>query len=309
VARALGTRHVEVPCTEETLGEALREAVQRVAEPLGDPALLPVILLGREARRHVTVILSGEGADELFGGYPTYLGHKVAPWLLALPRGSRAALRSLVNRLPSSGRKVTVEYLLKRFMADLEAPWPERHLNWFGTGFASLDGVQPGTLADILASRDRRGDLRGAMLLDYLTYLPDDLLFKVDRGLMLHSVEARAPFLDRDVTAFALSLPAAMRVRGFTTKWLLKKAAAAWLPADVINRRKRGLGVPVADWMRRGLRPEVGRLLHTDRLAAQGILDATLVGGLVAEHNSGAANHARALWPLIMLQYWLERWT
>jgi len=146
------------------------------------------------------------------------------------------------------------------------------------------------------------------MLLDYRSYLRDNLLVKVDRATMLSSVEARAPFLDRDVTRFALSLPANYRVRGTTTKWLLKKAAEAWLPDDVIYRRKRGLSVPIASWINHGLRGEVDRLLSSERLRGDGIVNEKYVSGLLAEHRAGRANHAKPLWALVMLQYWLETW-
>jgi asparagine synthase (glutamine-hydrolysing) len=269
-----------------------------VAEPLADPAILPTFLLARTAREHVKVILSGEGADELFGGYPTYLGHKIAPKYDALPNFVRAGVRKLAYALPSSGKKVTLEYLLKRFVSDAERPWNERHLRWFGTG-----------LTERMPDLDAPGDpLTGAMLLDYRSYLRDNLLVKVDRATMLSSVEARAPYLDRDVTAFALSLPADLRVHGLTTKWVLKKAAEKWVPHDVIYRRKRGLSVPIAGWINGGLRAEVDRLLDPVRLRKRALVDQPRVTALLAEHRSGHANHAKALWTVVMLEYWLERW-
>ena len=299
LAQKMRTKHVPVRTDEETLLDALRNVTEHVAEPLADPAILPTFLLARAAREHVKVILSGEGADELFGGYPTYLGHKIAPKYDALPSFLRAGAKKLAFALPSSGKKVTLEYLLKRFVTDAERPWSERHLRWFGTG-----------LTERVPELDAPGDdaLVGAMLLDYRSYLRDNLLVKVDRATMLSSVEARAPFLDRDVTAFALSLPAELRVHGFTTKWALKKAAEKWLPRDVIYRRKRGLSVPIAGWINRGLRAEVDRLLEPTRLRQRGLVDEPRVTALLAEHRSGHANHAKALWAVVMLEYWLERW-
>ncbi len=146
------------------------------------------------------------------------------------------------------------------------------------------------------------------MLLDYRSYLRDNLLVKVDRATMLSSVEARAPFLDRDVTKFALSLPPELRVRRLETKWVLKKAAERWLPKDVIYRRKRGLSVPIANWINHGLKGEVDRLLEPGRLRSQGLVNETYVTRLLDEHRSGRANHAKSLWALVMLQYWHERW-
>lgn len=300
LAQRMRTRHVPVRTDEETLLDALRNVTTRFAEPLADPAILPTFLLARAAREHVKVVLSGEGADELFGGYPTYLGHKIAPKYDALPAAIRNAVRRLAFALPASGKKVTLEYLLKRFVSDAERPWIERHLRWFGTGLGTYDGTPPS-----FASRD---PLAGAMLLDYRTYLRDNLLVKVDRATMLSSVEARAPYLDRDVTAFALSLPPELRVRRLTTKWVLKKAAEKWLPKDVIYRRKRGLSVPVATWINRGLRAEADRLLAPSRLREHALADADRIAALLAEHRTGRANHAKALWAVMMLEYWIENW-
>lgn len=300
IAARMRTRFVPVRADEETLFEALNAVTRGIAEPIADPAILPTYLLARAARERVKVVLSGEGADELFGGYPTYIGHKVAPLYRGIPRIGRRGLEAIVRRLPSTGKKVTLEFLLKKFIAGADQPWQQRHAAWFGTGLRNLSGHP----ADALSTDEV---LTAAMLLDYRSYLRDNLLVKVDRATMLSSVEARAPFLDRDVSAFALSLPADLRVRRFTTKWILKKAAEAWLPDDVIYRKKRGLSVPVASWINRGLRGEVDRLLAPARLEASG-LDAQLIGTLLAEHRGGHANHARSLWAVVMLQYWMENW-
>lgn len=301
IAKRMRTRYVPVRTDEETLTEALRSVTAGVAEPLADPAILPTFLLARAARENVKVILSGEGADELFGGYPTYLGHKIAPQYQALPSLIRSAIRGIAFSLPPSGKKVTLEYLLKRFVADAGRPWTERHLRWFGTGMMAH------ALPDVQANGEDA--LTGAMLLDYRSYLRDNLLVKVDRATMLSSVEARAPFLDHEVTQFALSLPPELRVRRLTTKWVLKKAAEKWLPREVIYRRKRGLSVPVANWINRGLRGEVDRLLERSRLDEQDLVDAEKVTELLAEHRANRANHAKPLWAVIMLQYWLENWS
>ena len=308
LAKRMQTRHVPVRTDEETLLEALRNVTTRVAEPLADPAILPTFLLARTAHEHVKVILSGDGADELFGGYPTYIGHKIAPKYDALPGFVRGGVRRLAFALPSSGKKVTLEYLLKRFVSDAELPWSERHLRWFGTGLADAATIARITPALEAANAAPRDPLSAAMLLDYRSYLRDNLLVKVDRATMLSSVEARAPFLDRDVTAFAMSLPPDLRVRGLTTKWVLKKAAEKWVSRDVIYRRKRGLSVPIASWINHGLRSEVDRLLAPKRLRAEALVDEQQVTRLLAEHRSGRANHAKALWAVIMLQYWVENW-
>jgi asparagine synthase (glutamine-hydrolysing) len=310
LARWMRTKHVPVRTDEETLLDALQNVTQRIAEPISDAAVLPTFLLARAARQHVKVILSGEGADELFGGYPTYLGHKVAPMYDALPALLRNTMRAGVSKLPSSGKKVTLEFLLKRFVSDAERPWVERHLAWFGTGLSMNVLANPAIeLPELPDAGPYPNDpLLGAMLLDYRSYLRDNLLVKVDRATMLSSVEARAPYLDKHLTAFALSLPADLRVRRLETKWVLKKAAEKWLPKNVIYRRKRGLSVPIASWINHGLRDEVDRLLAPERLRKDGLLNERNVRALLDEHRHGRANHAKSLWAIVMLQYWLEKW-
>ena len=321
VTRHFRTTHRAVPADPDNLRRALDLVSERLDEPLGDPAVLPTYLLSEAARQDVKVILSGEGADELFGGYPTYLGHLAADRFAAWPAWLRTGVRRAVLAWPPSPGKVTIEFLLKRFVSYAALPPVERHYEWFGAlGPASLGAwLGPAAAPALEPAREelaRRGalaavpgdPLAGILLLDFLTYLPDDLLTKVDRATMLASIEARAPFLDREVMELALRLPSAAKVRGLSTKAVLKEAARPLLPASVLRRRKRGLSVPIATWLNRALRGEVDRLLDPPRLEAQGWLRAEAVRSLLAEHRAGAANHARRLWPLVMLQRWMDRW-
>ena len=291
VTHAIASVHHVVTADDESLGRALDLVSHSLAEPLGDPAVLPTFLLAEAAREDVKVVLSGEGADELFGGYPTYLGHKFAEHWQRVPASLRRAARWAVDRWPSTTGKMTLEYMLKQFLAAGEQPWLERHLTWLGA-LAIEDGV----IAELAAKLDgfpQDDPLNRVMWFDFLTYLPDDLLVKVDRATMLASVEARAPFLDREVMELVLPGPSRFKVRGLTTKAILKEAARGLVPDAVINRRKRGLSVPVARWLNTGLAPLADRLLDTP---------------LLAEHRTGRRNHARRLWPQLMLALWSERW-
>ncbi|HEY3220069.1 MAG TPA: asparagine synthase (glutamine-hydrolyzing) [Gemmatimonadales bacterium] len=291
VTHQIASVHHVVTADDESLGRALDVVSRSLAEPLGDPAVLPTWLLAEAAREHVKVILSGEGADELFGGYPTYLGHKFAERWQRVPRPLRQAVRWAVDRWPSSTGKMTLEYMLKQFLSATELPWLERHLTWLGAM-----AIEDGVIADLACKLDRfphDDPLNRVMWFDFLTYLPDDLLVKVDRATMLASVEARAPFLDREVMELVLPGPSPLKVRGLTTKAILKEAARGLVPAAVINRQKRGLSVPVARWLNTGLAPLADRLLDTP---------------LLAEHRTGRRNHARRLWPQLMLALWSERW-
>ena len=299
VTHSIRTIHHVVTADGPALERAFDVVTRSLAEPMGDPAILPTFLLAEAAREHVKVVLSGEGADELFGGYPTYLGHKAAGLYRRIP--GRAALARLVNWLPASPGKVTIEFLLKELVAAAELPPLERHLTWFGAL-----GPDARTIAWASGLLDRfpgEPSLNRLLWLDFLSYLPDNLLAKVDRGTMLASIEARAPYLDREVMELALPLPATRKVRGFTSKAILKEAVRGLVPGGVIRRRKRGLSVPVARWLNTGLAALAERHLTAPRL-----FPGAPTARLLAEHRSGKRNHARKLWPLLMAELWAERW-
>jgi asparagine synthase (glutamine-hydrolysing) len=303
VTHHIRTMHHVVTADDSSLERAFEVVTRSLAEPVGDPAILPTFLLAEAAREHVKVVLSGEGADELFGGYPTYLGHKAALAYLRLPGALRRAVRWVVERLPTSTGKVTIEFLLKQFVAVADLPSLERHLTWFGALGPEAGGGVVAEVACRLTGFPKSDPLNRVLWLDFLTYLPDNLLVKVDRGTMLASIEARAPYLDREVMELALPAPSALKVRGLTTKAILKEAARGLVPADVIHRRKRGLSVPVARWLNAGLAPLADRYLAAPRLYR----DAP-TARLLGEHRAGRCNNARKLWPILMAELWAERW-
>lgn len=195
---------------------------------------------------------------------------------------------------------MTLEFLLKQFVAAAEYPTLERHIQWFGA-LGPTAGTVP-ELACQLTRFPKDDPLNRLLWLDFLTYLPDNLLVKVDRGTMLASIEARAPYLDREVMELILPAPSRLKVRRFTTKAILKQAARGLVPGAVIRRKKRGLSVPVADWLNGRLAP------LADRLLARPALGTDRVPTLLAEHRAGRANHARRLWPILIGELWAERW-
>jgi asparagine synthase (glutamine-hydrolysing) len=313
VCQELGTIHHTVCATEGELQRALGVVTNSLAEPLGDPAILPTFLLAEAAAGTVKAILSGEGADELFGGYPTYIGHRWAEGFRRLPASLRGALRGAVRRLPVSSRKVSLEFLARRFVDEAERDTALRHLAWFGSHGPDASNVgldcKPSDGAALWSGLDGiRDPVKRAMVFDQLTYLAENLLTKVDRATMLASVEARAPFLDREVMEFALQQPVRTGVGWVETKRALKRAALARLPRAVVHRRKRGLSVPVSNWINEGMRDEFDRLLDPERLRRQGLIDPSAVTRLLAAHRGHEADHGRRLWPLLILQRWHERW-
>jgi asparagine synthase (glutamine-hydrolysing) len=306
LARTLGTRHVAVTADAAVVPEAL-DALAASGEPIGDPAAIPTLLLARAAKERVTVVLSGEGGDELFGGYPTYLGHRAVPGFLRLPPGLRRVLRGALERVPASSGRVPLEFLLKRFVSGAERPWAERHVAWFGTGLPGAV-LQPEWRVPPLEPPDPsdHDTVRQAMRLDYETALRERLLVKGDRATMRVGLEARAPLLDPEVTRLALSAPSHAHVRGYHTKLLLRAVARGSVPRFILHRRKRGLSVPVGRWLNGPLAAVADE--HLGWIRQRGVLDGAVVAGLLAAHRAGRADHGRALWPLLTLQHWLAYW-
>jgi asparagine synthase (glutamine-hydrolysing) len=284
----------------------LAELIAHAGEPLADPAWVPTALLARRAAEEVKVALVGEGGDELFGGYPTYIGALVSQRYARLPSVVRGICRRLVEAWPPSDKKVSISFLLKKFVAAAELDGMRRHANW-------TSNVGPALLARLGVSEPETPaeDTGGAALLDAVqrydleTSLAEGLLTKADRASMESALELRAPFLDREVIEFAATLPPSARVRGLTTKVFLKRYATAYLPRGIVYRRKRGLSVPLSTWLRGPLYAWAEARIGSTRLAAAGVERGAALA-LLNEHRSRKADHARALWTLIVLSEWLE---
>ena len=303
------------------LAAGFDEVFARVDEPIGDSSLVPTLLLARGARRHVKVVLGGEGADELFGGYPTYLGARFS-WV---PRLLPRPLRRLVARLAARGGphgNVGTRWLVRRLFEAADLPPLERHLAWFGA-FPAGEQVRlfrpealPAIVGDSLLGPIREaaapalptGDPVDALLrADLLLHLPDALLAKVDRATMLESLEARAPFLERDLVEAAARMPAAWKVKGTSTKVVLREALAGVVPASVLHRKKRGFAVPVSRALSGALGERLSDRLASSRLAHD-LFDPAYAQGLLTEHREGRADHSRRLYTLLALLEWSERW-
>jgi asparagine synthase (glutamine-hydrolysing) len=277
-----------------------------VGEPLADPAWLPSALLARRAAQDIRLALVGEGADELFGGYPTYIGAGMVQRFARLPAWCRSVIRRAVETLPLTERKVTISFLLKRFVqgADLESI--ARHQLWVSNippvllrrlGVAPKDLESRDTGDGLLLDRVQRWDLE--------TSLAEGLLTKADRSSMSSALELRAPFLDECVMEFAGSLPAKDRVCGFRTKIFLKRYALRYLPESIVHRRKRGLSVPIGRWLRIPWREWTTAMLESGRLERVGIQTSAAMQ-LFWEHCQRKADHARPLWTLLVLSEWLD---
>jgi asparagine synthase (glutamine-hydrolysing) len=331
-AAHFGTEHHEIEMDVHHGEEALETFAAGMDQPLGDPSLLPTWALGRYARRHVPVVLTGEGGDELFAGYPTYLGHRHAALANALPGGLSAGLVKLARRFSPRHHHVTLGHMAERFLGVQGLSPFERHLAWFGTSRpeeafgllaaplrAGLDPEAPlahlrsvaraleGSFTAALGTA-QRPSLAAYQILDFELYLGGGLLTKVDRCTMAHGVESRAPFLRPRLIEFALGLPESARLRGRTGKWALKQAAREVLPEAILSRRKQGFSPPFSSWARGPLRALVSDRLSRERIERAGVLDPVRVRTLLEEHVSGRVERGRTLWALLSAQMWAERW-
>jgi asparagine synthase (glutamine-hydrolysing) len=311
VAERYGTEHHEllVRPEPELLLRALAEAFD---EPFADSSALPTYLVSQLAAEHVKVALSGEGGDELFGGYYTYLADLMADRLAPFTR----AARPLVEALPASTRKASLDYKAKRFVRAAHLPPLERHHGWkeIFTADARAELTGRRTAFDpVDVYRTRYAETAGAPELarlqdvDFGVYLVDDLLVKTDRASMAHSLEARVPFLDPLVTNLAFALPTRLKVRGLAKKVLLRKAVEPLLPDKVVHGRKRGFSIPAAAWLRGELEPFAREVLAPENLRRQGFLQPEPVTRLIDEHVAGREDWSRQLWGLLAFTLWYER--
>ena len=330
VSDYLGTTHHEERLSPETMTDILPQVATFLCEPLGDGSIMPTYLLSRFARETVTVALGGDGGDEMFLGYPTFQADAVARRMAgALSRTRLGQLGDAAGRLaqwlPVSNKNFSFDFKVKRFAQGLGFRDDYRHQAWMGSFLPTElqtvlhPGVRDAALAsdpyDIVAQLTRTGPARGvrdhfdAAVYQYVRlYLMSNVLVKVDRASMARSLEVRAPLLDRTVVEFGAAIDGALRLNGMTTKYLLKKAARGRLPDEIIDRPKKGFGMPIGQWLRGPLRDLGESLLSNERIEREGYFNATEVRRLWHEHQRGAADHRKPLWTMLVYQMWLERY-
>lgn len=295
VASVYGTDHHEFDLSPT---EGVRDVVEQLPyfsdEPSADAGAVPVFFLSKMSRAQVTVALSGEGADELFGGYQTYLADRYAAIARRFPASLRRAGLSLARLLPPSDEKIGLDYKVQRFLEGTLLPPAEAHFFWNGT-FRNGE----------LAPRFEYEQDDDGLLTDQRHYLVEDILNKCDRMSMAHSLEVRPPFLDHRVVEFANALPAHLKIRGRTLKYLLRETMRDKLPPSVLERGKQGFDIPVHQWFR-GLLKEL--LLTTFAEAPRAVVDMGRVQAMTEAHLARRANYGYHLWGLLMLFLWIKRW-
>lgn len=320
VSHHLGTEHYEATLSVGTAADLITEIGTWLDEPLSDGSLIPTFMLSRFVRHHVTVALGGDGGDELFAGYPMYYGHKVAKMYSAVPGFIRSGMiEPAVKRLPVSTKNLSFEYRAKRFVRSSNYDLITRHHSWFGsfsieeqTALLTPE-VRQQTSDDIylearemLEQCDAASEIEQMQYLDMNFYMAEDILTKVDRASMAVSLETRAPFLDPRIGQFAASVPLDYKLRGSKGKYILKKSLEGLLPDEILHRKKKGFGIPIAEWLKGRLSPLMHDLLAPERLKEQGLFNAEYVQILIAEHEKGIASYHKQLWTLLVFQLWYD---
>ena len=321
VARRYETDHTEVVFSPREALNLLDDVGHLLDEPLVDGSFLPIYALSREARGAVTVVLSGDGGDELFCGYPTFLAEQAARWASRLPRALQQLATRAVNRLPPSPHYGSAEFLLRQFFRGLPHS-PELRTQLLLGGLMPEEQTRlmaPGLRAtwarltpyeDLARAAEAVGltPLERAIYQHCAFYLAEQNLVTVDRATMANGLEVRAPFLDRGFLDLTSRIPANLKLRGWTTKYILKQALRADLPAEILNRRKQGFGVPWGLWLRGPLRRTLEERLAPERVARLGLFDPGAVSRLTAEHLAGRRDHRKILWALMMFDAWREHY-
>lgn len=333
VARHLGTDHTELIVSSSDARDVIPKLAQIYDEPFGDSSQIPTRLVAALARRSVTVALSGDAGDELFGGYNRHVwGARLQARFGRLPGPAKAMLAAAIRLMvpePANtigrlaGRMLPQRYRLLRAgdqMAKIGRIVGSRSFDDMYRLLSSIDdepsravigGSEPESwfteqFADIDPSLD---SLDRMTLSDALSYLTDDILQKVDRAAMSVSLETRVPFLDRDVVEFSCRLPPHLKVRNGEGKWLVRQVLGRHVPGHLVDRPKTGFGIPLDDWLRGPLKPWAADLLASDRLKRQGWFDTARVGGIWAEHQGGGHNHGSWLWNVLTVQAWSDQWS
>jgi len=321
VAEHVGADHHEFVVRPDAMG-ILPTLVEHYGEPFADSSAIPSYYVSRETRNYVTVALNGDGGDETFAGYQRYAAMRIAQKYGNLPGTLRdGVISNVVAALPGFDARQNPLRKIKRFIAAASLSPVERYFRWVSAfdeaGKQNLytDDFRhetanfraPSILEPWFAKANGSGIVDAALLTDTMTYLPNDLLVKMDIASMTVSLEARSPFLDHHLMEFAASLPEDLKLRRLTTKYLLKRVLKKLVPAKNLNRTKMGFGVPINHWFRGAMQPFLRQTLLSDKSLARGLFKPQTVRQLVEQHVAAKADHSQRLWSLLMLELWFER--
>jgi asparagine synthase (glutamine-hydrolysing) len=321
VAERFKTEHTEFVVGPEKVRELVPILARSLDEPLADASCIPTYIISKLARRHVTVALAGDGGDELFAGYDTHKAYRLARIYRRAPAFLRRGLiRPVVRRLPASKKRLSFEFKAKKFISGAEHPPEIANFLWWGAYTpqektrlfapdlrAALAGENLFGPVEFWQATAPAGEtLDRICYLDLKLYLQDDLLVKVDRMSMANSLEIRAPFLDYTFVEFAATIPSGLKLKGSTSKYILKKMLRRLLPEEILTKKKIGFDIPLGDWMQTSLKDFTLDMLSEAQLKRQGLFDPAYIGRILQEHLRGRHNHRQLLWPLVIFQSWRD---
>jgi len=321
IAEHVGAEHHEFIVRPDAL-EVLPTLVEHYGEPYADSSAVPTYYVAKETRKHVTVALNGDGGDESFAGYERYIAMGLTEKYRRVPSFLReSVIKETVNLIPSSPLKRSRLKSAKRLLDAVALPRVDRYARWvsvfndqtkqplysdhFREQTQAADAT--GILAEWFKRANGIGVVDAMLLTDQMTYLPNDLLVKVDIATMAVSLEARSPFLDHHVIEFAASLPQNLKLRRLTSKYLLKKVLRKLLPSENLKRRKMGFGVPVGHWFRGKMQPFLREVLLSEKALRRGLFQPDEVKQLIELHVRGERDYSQQLWTLLMLELWFNR--
>ncbi len=323
VAKHLKTDHYEKRLRAKDSLELVPKIANLLDEPFADPSIVPTYLLCEFARERVTVALGGDGGDELFCGYDTFIAHRLADIYEKIPLFIRkSAVEKIALKLPVSFNNLSFDFKAKKFIAGFYGEKKYRYQRWLGSFDRKLKAnlftediwhelKKENEFEDIdnyLANLNERNDYNQLIYLYLKTYMMDEMLVKVDRASMFNALEVRTPFLDTAVVDFVNSLPINLKLHKFTTKYILKELMKDKLPREIIYRKKKGFGIPVARWLSSDLKYLTLELLNRDKIENQGLFNFQCVNKLLSEHFARRADNRKYIWNLLIFQIWQEKW-
>ncbi len=322
-ASFLKTEHHQKILTMKDYVDLIPRIAKFLDEPLADGSVVPTFLLSEFTREKVKVALGGDGADELFMGYPTFQAHKLAKFYQLIPSFLRnKVIKPIVNSLPTSFDNFSIDFKLKKFISGFEYPAEIRDQIWMGSfqpkDFERLFSPE---IYETIRGKDIFENIKhylkevsGKPLESRLVYLylknllQEDIMNKIDRASMAVALEVRTPFLDYKLVEFANSLPSKYKLRGLTTKYLFKKLMKEKIPKEIVFRSKKGFGAPIAFWIKKELKDFTLDILSPAKIKREGIFNPRFISQLLKDHFSGKENHRKLLWTLIIFEMWQEQW-
>lgn len=323
IARKFRTDHHEKILKAQDMLDVLPGIIDIIDEPFADSSIIPTYMVSQFTRETVKVALGGDGGDELFMGYPSFIAHRIAAIYDKVPSAGKKAVRIFSNLVPAGSHYMNLNFKLKKFLKGASFSGAERHQIWIGSFYppeqrllfrdtSDEANFDPHNIYDESSAYfNRYPDISNMDKVEYLyikTYLPDDILTKVDRASMAVSLEVRAPFLDKDVSDFAATIPNSLKMKGLRTKHILKEALRGIVPDATINKPKHGFAVPVGAWFKGELKSLLLQTFRKEEIEADGIFSYRYIDSLFADHFSGRADYGRNIWSLFIFQMWYNKW-